>query len=169
MKLTNYTRDAFITSVMDDVPKIDYHEAYRAAFLEAYIPTLPKVVQDMWASNATRPYLALTSARGCGSSFSVPTNDRYGEIPTPAAATDKLAALVAAHNAQKQARDALRVNLKGAAYGCTTTKALRELLPEFDRYLPAEIEKTSRQLPVVQNIMADFVKAGWPAKKAVKK
>ena len=169
MKLTNYTRDAFITSVMDDVPKIDYHAEYRAEFLKAYLPTLPKAVQDLWASNTMRPYLAVTSARGCGSSFSVPTHDRYRDVPTPAAAYDKLLAIVTAHNAQKASRDVLRVNLKGAAYGCTTTKALRELLPEFDRYLPAEIEKTSRQLPVVQNIMADFVKAGWPAKKAVKK
>jgi len=53
-------------------------------------------------------------------------------------------------------------------YACTTTKQLRELLPEFDRYLPAEEEKTLRTLPVVQNIVADFVKAGWPAKKGSK-
>lgn len=169
MKLTNYTRDAFIDSVMNDVPKIDYHAEYRAEFLKAYLPTLPKAVQDLWASNATRPYLAVNTVCGCGSSFAVPTHDRYSSVIAPLGSAATLASIVAAHNAQKQARESLRVNLKGAAYGCTTTKALRELLPEFDRYLPAEIEKTSRQLPVVQNIMADFVKAGWPAKKAVKK
>lgn len=169
MKLTNYTRDAFIDSVMNDVPKIDYHAAYLVAFLNAYLPTLPKAVQELWASNATRPYLYLGTVRACGSSFAVPSHERYSDVLPPLGSVATLDSIVAAHNAQKQARESLRVNLKGAAYGCTTTKALRELLPEFDRYLPAEIEKTSRQLPVVQNIMADFVKAGWPAKKAVKK
>jgi hypothetical protein len=165
MKLTNFIRDAFIDSVMNDVPKIDYASQARKAFLDAHIAALPKGVQTLWASNELRPYLQTNTAHLCNASFAFPSADRYSNAVVPAAAKSEVERIEAAHCAQRQARAALRTTLKGAAYACTTTKALRELLPEFDRYLPAEAEKTSRQLPVVQNIMADFVKAGWPANK----
>lgn len=171
MKLTNYIRDAFVTSVMADVPKVDYAEQARKTFLSAYLLTLPKQVQVMWASNELRPYLVTNTARRCNQCFMVPTNDRYSsDFSDPASVKEELQSIYAAHDAQKATREKLRTSVHAAAYACTTSKALRELLPEFERYLPPEEEKTSRQLPVVQNIMADFVKAGWPAdKKGAKK
>jgi hypothetical protein len=54
--------------------------------------------------------------------------------------------------------------LKSVAYACTTRKQLEEALPEFSNYLPEEEAKAARDLPVVVNVVADFVKAGWPKK-----
>jgi hypothetical protein len=65
---------------------------------------------------------------------------------------------------EEKALQGLRSKLKGAAYACTTTKQLRELLPEFDKYLPEEVAASARSLPVVANIVAEFTKAGWPSK-----
>ncbi|CAB5144497.1 hypothetical protein UFOVP147_16 [uncultured Caudovirales phage] len=165
MKLTNYIRDAFVTSVMNDVPKKDFHEEGKKIFLEAHLDGLPTEVQMAWSLPATRPYVRTSTVSMCGTSFVAPHDSQYNEIPTPRKAEKKLLEIKAAYKAQRDNRDALRAKVKGAAYACTTTKQLRELLPEFDRYLPAEEEKTLRTLPVVQNIVADFVKAGWPAKK----
>ena len=66
----------------------------------------------------------------------------------------------------------LETKLMAAANSCTTRKALVELLPEFEKYLPADQAAACKTLPAVANIMADFVKAGWPkdeAKKGAKK
>ena len=42
-------------------------------------------------------------------------------------------------------------------------------LPEFAHYLPAEDAPAGRSLPVVANLVTDFVKAGWPKDKKVTK
>jgi len=170
MKLTNYIRDAFVTSVMDDVPAVDYHEQYRKMFLEALLDTLPQGVQMLWINPALRPYVKTSICHsGPGQSFAVPHPIQYESVPVPAKAATKLGAIKRADEGQRTAHDALRAHVYAAAKACSTTKQLRELLPEFGRYLPDEEEKTLRTLPVVQNIVADFVKAGWPTKKGEKK
>jgi hypothetical protein len=69
---------------------------------------------------------------------------------------------------QEKARADLRSKLKSVAYSVSTRKALVAALPEFEKYLPADEAKAVRTLPVVQNVVADFVKAGWPARKGAK-
>ena len=165
MKLTNYIRDAFVSSVMNDVPTIDYTEQAFKVFMPAYLAMLPDSVQDVWHDPKTREYLRTSYASLCGQSFVTPALGGYNNIPKPVSVTDKLDAINALHKAQSDSMSSLRAKIKGAAYACNTTKQLRELLPEFERYLPAEEEKTLRSLPAVQNIVADFVKAGWPDKK----
>ena len=81
MKLTNYIRDAFINSTMNDVPKVDYSEQVQTPITEAVL-----------------------------------------------------------------------------------SEALAEALPQFAKYLPAEPVKGAapRSVPVVIDVVEDFVKAGWP-------
>jgi len=168
MKLTNYIRDAFVNSVMNDVPTKSYAEEAQKVFMPAHLATLPKIIQEAWADPVAKHYVSTKYAALCHQSFIVPAEDNGRSVPPPLKVQAKLAEIKAAYDAQSNAMSALRSKIKGAAYACTTTKQLRELLPEFDRYLPAEEEKTLRTLPVVQNIVADFVKAGWPAKKGSK-
>lgn len=164
MKLTNYIRNAFVASVMDDVPAIDYAEQAFKVFMPAYLATLPDNIQDIWHDPITCGYLRNSYTHLCNRSFTVPSVNNYGSVIEPKSVSDKLAAITTAHNAQHDKMASLRTKIKGAAYACNTTKQLRELLPEFERYLPPEEEKTLRSLPVVHNIVADFVNAGWPDK-----
>jgi len=170
MKLTNYLRDAFVNSVMNDVPEKDFHKEGKSLFEKAYLDSLPSEIQMAWIMPKCKPFIQTRYATFCGQSFELPGDgsNSYRNLDTPLKVKDKLDALQAQYAAQEQSRKTLRGTVKGAAYACNTTKQLRELLPEFERYLPAEEEKTLRTLPVVQNIVADFVKAGWPAKKAAK-
>jgi hypothetical protein len=48
------------------------------------------------------------------------------------------------------------------AEGASTRKALVAALPEFEKYLPAEVEAPVRSLPAIANVVAEFTKAGWP-------
>ena len=165
MKLTNYIRDAFVSSVMADVPKKDFSEEAQKVFTKAYLDTLPNEIQIAWVLPTCRDFINKSYANVCGQSFQLPASNRYGDIEVPANAKDKVKALQAQHDEQDRHRNDLRGKVKCAAYACSSTKQLHELLPEFERYLPSEQEKTARTLPVVQNIVADFVKAGWPNKK----
>ena len=61
----------------------------------------------------------------------------------------------------------LRQKVTAVIAACSTLKQAKEALPEFEKYLPAEPGNVDRSLPVVGNLVADLVKAGWPAKKKI--
>lgn len=64
----------------------------------------------------------------------------------------------------RDSRNDLRLKLEGCAAACTTLKLLKDMLPEFVKYMPADEPAACKTLPVVQNVVSDFVKAGWPKK-----
>lgn len=168
MKLTNTIRDAFVRSAMNDVPSVDYAEQIRAATLAAVLNVLPKAVQTMYKDEKTRLYLKHRYATLSGRvSVAVPWGDEWGNDAHIRAAIGKddlanLDALGSAMKSQEETRRTLQDKLKGCAYSVTTRKALVNLLPEFEKYLPADEPAALRTLPVVANVVADFVKAGWP-------
>jgi len=163
MKLTNYIRDAFVKSVMNDVPQKDYSQQIQDMVRKSLHSTLPPKIKEL----ATDPVLSRYLNSRSGSFYGVYTpyfGDRQEHLPVKdQVAIQKIKDL---KDAQDTQRKDLETKLKAAAYGCTTSKALLELLPEFGKYLPAEEEKTCRTLPAVANLMADLSKAGWPKKEA---
>lgn len=98
----------------------------------------------------------------CGSGMYLPQL-RQRELPK--AKHDELKKLRALELEQKARRDKLRSSLKSIASSTTTRKALAAALPEFEKYLPAEAQ-TTRNLPVIANVVTDFMEAGWPKDKA---
>lgn len=161
MKLTNYHRDAFVLSVMDDVPQEDYQEQYRAAVLADAAAQLPPKVRAVWDNAELRHYLKVSTVypvTGAGSVM-IPSGDSDFDLSSKAKETcQNLANLT---KAQYLHRKELERKLKSIAKSCSTRKALATALPEFEKYLPAETE-TTRNLPVIANVVTDFIKAGWP-------
>ena len=164
MRMTNTLRDAFIRAVMQDVPKIDHDEAARKLVLEDSAAQLPPKIKALVRSAETAPFVRTTdywtnmSDLGIYRAYAA-SGDKY----TPAAETlVKLKALNDAKRAQEATRNALRARLKSVALGASTRKALADALPEFEKYLPADEPAATRSLPVVANVVAEFVKAGWP-------
>ena len=150
---------------MHDVPKIDYQEqahkmareAIRAQFKKDF-PTM-----DYDAAGETGWFES--------SSISMPhhVDNFYTKVSrgyNMLREDEKLWAKLEALSNKKQEQDknirVLEARLKGVAYACTTRKQLAEALPEFTSYLPDEEAKAARDLPVVANVLSDFVKAGWP-------
>lgn len=168
MRLTNTIRDAFVRAAMQDVPEVDYSESIRKAAVAAAVKALPPAVRKVYDDEKTRPYLETTYLRYGMTSVSVPGRDaRWNEddsqLPRITKADDAaLNALAGSAKEQESTRNELERKLRSAAYAVTTRAALVEMLPEFEKYLPADEAAANRTLPVIANIVADFTKAGWP-------
>lgn len=170
MKLTNHIREAFVRAAMADVPEVDYQEAIQKAAMAAVLEALPPSIRKAWDDKDMRPYIR-TAYRHFGdvTVAELPGygGSRYGgndsASPVISAKNAKsIEALAAKKTTQEETRAELQRKLKGAAFACSTRKGLAELLPEFEKYLPADEPAAIRTLPVVANIVADFAKAGWP-------
>lgn len=163
MKLTNTLRDAFIRAVMNDVPEIDYDDQIRTHLLEEAVAKLPTPLQDVWRKNSDlRPYFNTVYIRRYTGSHYIGVHAPYAEEPDEPFDSQKLKELCAKAQTQHKLREDLRTRLRACAYGATTRAALAKMLPEFEKYLPADEAAACRTLPAVANVVADFVRAGWP-------
>lgn len=160
MKLTNTIRSAYINSVMNDVPETDFKEQATKIIMSAAIASLPPAVAKIYSDPKTRHFVK-TTWNSFG--FLTLTYPSGGDRPVLSSEDTRiLAELAKANTAQYTALNVLRDKVKAAVYSCTTRKALVELLPEFEKYLPSEQEAASKNLPAIANLMVDLVKAGWP-------
>jgi uncharacterized protein (DUF2342 family) len=167
MRLTNYIRDAFVTAAMQDVPKVDYEEQIRKAYVDAFIEAMPAEIQKAYKKHPEYFNHQYKYVHGVNSSFQVP-HPNIGTVnidPQREAAINLLAEKA---KKQRTTRNELGDRLKGIAYGATTRKALLEALPEFEKYLPEDTPKACRSVPAIANLVSDFTKAGWPASKGAK-
>jgi hypothetical protein len=167
MRLTNYIRDAFLSAVMADVPQpVDYSEEIRKTATEDIMSTIPESVKVVWNDLKAREYLKKCYSNYDNVSIAHPGESEYRHsIKLTAEAKSKVDKLIEEMNAERKKRHELRKKLEGVAYGCKTLKQLRDLLPEFTKYMPEEDKPLSSNLPAITNVVADFVKAGWPKDK----
>ena len=168
MRLTNTIRDAFVRSAMDDVPSVDHTEEIRKIVLADVVAQLPPAVAKVYANKDLRNYLKNYFHSYGGVSCCIPHFEDSGFrnetlYKLSAEVQEKVSALADASKRDNETRESLRSKLAEAAYSCRTRKQLVELLPEFEKYLPAD-ERSANvvNLPAVANILSDFVKAGWP-------
>lgn len=162
MRLTNAMRSAFVRSAMNDVPMIDYEERIAALMTDAAVELLPAPLKKIWIENPElRNYFCtIYVSVSCGGSYcsvwvpAIPAHE--AEIESAAVDLSNLA------DKQNEQRTALRTKLEACAASVSTRKALAALLPEFEKYLPQDDTAACRTLPAVANVVADFVKAGWP-------
>lgn len=171
MKLTQTIRQAFVSAAMQDVPQIDYRAQAQALVTEAARMQLPPKVRAIYDDKNLRHFVETTSFYAVGQYVYVPMG-KGERLKLNDADQKKLDALVEANKAQDERRFDLQQKLHACALACTTRKALVEMLPEFEKYLPADEAAANRALPVVANVVTDFMKAGWPKgekKEAVKR
>lgn len=168
MRLTQYHRDAFVSAVMNDVPKTDYDEIAHKLAQDYLAERMPPKVRAVYDDKNLRHHLRApnTGFPNPLNSHCLYTSQDYFHIDR----TPDLKALLASVAAQKSAQDAQRADLRSkltaVAKSCSTRAALAKALPEFEKYLPAE-EARSGNLPALANVVADFVQAGWPKGKEV--
>jgi hypothetical protein len=173
-RLTNYQRNVFVKAVMDDVPRVGYSEQAREKVQKFALSKLPAGVAAALKAHpdwfTVQVYVTLP---GVLHNCMVAHKDR-NEFDKLLRADKKLwaelEAMAKAESAQATAHQVLRDKVKGLAYSCTTVSALQTCAPEFAKYIPGASAPTDRTVPVVQNIVADLVAAGWPeGKKRVAK
>lgn len=157
MRLTKTLRDAFVRAAVDDVPKVDYRTQACDTAMKFGISGLPPDVKAIY--KIAPEYIAVKQyyVSGLG----------YVYYPGINSLTDEQIAVLNKLSDSDSQQDGalceLRIKLSGVANSVQTIKALKELLPEFAKYIPDETG-SAMNLPAIANVVADFVKAGWPDK-----
>lgn len=164
MRLTNYMRDAFVSAAMQDVPYVDYAEqagAYARNYLKG---AFSKVFPGIDMNNASvKDWLDERSVK-----MPPEINNIYACAPGYCCLEDEptvwayLISLSSKKREQDAVRHTLEAKLRAVARSCNTRKQLVDALPEMEKYLPEDEPAAMRTLPVVTNVVADFVNAGWP-------
>lgn len=171
MRLTNVIRQAFVRAVMADVPKIDYQEQAHAYARKSVQAEFEKKFPELtWADVEKRGWFnsgTISLPYGINN-IHVRAMSDYGMLEKMPKVWDKLKEFSALKKAEDQRINDLQSRLEGVANSCSTRKQLAEALPEFEKYLPLEEGPALRSLPVVTNVISDFVKAGWPKQNAGK-
>lgn len=162
-RLTNEMRDSFIRRAMADVPGVDYEQKIRDAVNKAVHVALPKEVKKLLADDATKGFIRTSGASVDGEKYV-----SFYELPScgrdwlQKVADDAAAPFLKPWKEQAERDEALRSRLRSIAYHCNTVKKLADALPEFAAYLPKDEHEAIKTLPAIANVVADFVKAGWP-------
>jgi hypothetical protein len=162
MRLTNTMRDAFVRAAMDDVPSVDYDEQIRSLAVKTAVAALPAKVQAVWKDADTKHHLETSYINFRHARVSLQIPGAVGDGSARTHVETVCAPLAEKAIEQTKARDELQRRLHAVAYSVSTRKALVDALPEFEKYLPADEPAAIKTLPVIANVVADFVKAGWP-------
>ena len=165
MNLNQSIRSAFVRAALDDVPQVDYTEQARTLVTKAAIAQLPDAVRAMYLDPKTSQFIRMhtcyigTKSSCYALSYATPTDaPLLNDVKVQAVALLELA------NDQQVQLRALHVELTSVASSARTRKQLAEMLPEFDKYLPADQATANRNVPCLANVLTNFVKAGWPKK-----
>lgn len=157
MRLTKTIRESFVRAAMNDVPQVDYDSQITKLLFDNVVAQMPP---EMLTAYQKYPNLFNNEGRYIDNGIG------YLYFPCsikPAHEAIKEAKkLVEKSGEQAKEIRALKDKLSATAESVTTRKALVNLLPEFEKYLPKEDEQASRQVPAIANLVADFTKAGWP-------
>jgi hypothetical protein len=166
MRLTEIMRSAFVRAAIQDVPndfKALEAEAHKLVIQDS-IDQLPKELVFATGDKNLSEYLSRSNHWFHNSPFNsvyvfCRQNDRY---TVSSAVSVKLLMLSGKAKATQQTIFDLQNKLESIAKSCNTRKQLAELLPEFEKYLPADTPAASRSVPAIANLVTDFTKAGWP-------
>ena len=167
MRLTKTDKRAFVRAVMNDVPKTDYESLAQKAFEKWFVTELPPKLAAVYADAQLKNALDKTWVYGFSRDYCLDRYQLCGNYivaeSIPQALHDELIKLADLHKAQQQSRNSLEEKLESAINSCSTLKVARKRLPEFEKYLPAERDGISNtaNLPVIANLVADLVTAGW--------
>ena len=170
MRLTETLRTAFVRAALQDVPndvKALEAEAHKLVIQDS-VDQLPKQLVFATADPKLSEYLNRQPHWFHGSPFHslhVFCNG-YGNYKMSDKTAKKVAELSEKAKATRQTISDLQDKLERVAKSCSTRKQLAELLPEFEKYLPADTPAASRSVPAIANLVTDFTKAGWPKEKA---
>ncbi len=153
MRLNTYTKKAIVSSIMNDVPKLD-EAALKDSIQTALVAAMTPDVQRIYK---TKPDV-LRRERIFSNEVGVSFN--YDTIVADLKGADVRRVLKPFKDAHEERQRIVR-QVTSAIEGCTTLNQLTTLLPEFKKYYPTE-EAPTKNLPALANMVADLSKLGWP-------
>ena len=166
MRLNKYYKDAFVEAVLQDLPATDYDEIAQKLVRDAMVERMPAKVRAVYDDKDVRHWLRneWMSMPGSLQNFYCVTGSNNGEVPGEL--KERLLELSQLKREQTSKKDAFGQKIRAAIDSCQTRKQALELLPEFEKYLPKDTTGTGvSNLPVINNLGAELVQAGWPKDK----
>lgn len=166
MRLNKYHKDAFVEAVLQDLPATDYDEIAQKLVRDAMVERMPVKVRAVYDDKDVRHWLRneWMSMPGSLQNFYCTTCSNTGEVPGEL--KERLLELSQLKREQTSKKDAFGHKIRAAIDSCQTRKQALELLPEFEKYLPKDTTGTGvSNLPVINNLVAELVQAGWPKDK----
>ena len=156
MRLTQSMRNQFVNRVMADVPSVDYDTQIADRARQMSRANMPPWLQDCCARHKDLEGFLRTAIHwGTSTSY-------YLAGPLTAENVASLEALQKAKQDQWGERADLKRKLLDSLAACSTVKQLADTYPEFAKYLPKAASATFDRTVPAANVVADFVKAGWP-------
>lgn len=158
MKLNKYQKESIVRAIMDDVPKPNVaavKKEVQEGIVKLMTPAVRKVYKETPEALTKEYYSALYDDKDWNSRFVILGNVTKAQVDV----------LMEPLNKQNRLRNDTRTRLEGVVKSCSTLKQLKDLLPEFVKYFPTEVEPT-KNVPAIANIVTDLNKLGWPKGKA---
>jgi len=155
MKLNKYQKQAIVSSIMADVPKVDKDKrraAIQAEVVKLMSPTVRKIYNTI-PSALRKQHVGDLIYNG--------TNWNERDIIAGDVAEKDIKAICEPYKAEDETRYKAERSLAGVVEACSTLKQLKDRLPEFTKYYPTE-EAPTANLPALANVVADLSKLGWP-------
>lgn len=166
-KLTKSDRDAFVSAVLNDIPRTDYDKMARDLVLKASKDALPDVLKNNWIE--VQPYIAQTyywmpdGLGTCAGYAQHSASARYATTAFPEV-SDRVKDIAAKARQQRAEREATKRELMTAIASCTTLKQAKQRFPDLVKYLPADREPAkTTNVPAIRTeaVMAALTRAGW--------
>lgn len=151
MKLTNAMKDAIINAVIADTPNEYSSDERDKDALAICVSKMPDDIRKVWNNKVLRHWIGVEYCGG------------FNHLPIGGMQPFELAAIRDKYRASEKQRSELRAHVRNVVYQFSTDVQMRTAIPELDAYIPKPREKT-KQLPVVNGLMAELSKAGFPKK-----
>ncbi len=154
MKLTKLTKEAIVRAIWNEVPEVD-HKARKVAIQASLVELFTSGVKDLFKTQPGALKVEYCDRLG----YSMSYEDRH--VTVADLTEEQIDSVLEPYTEEDRARNEAHNKLVALVMGCSTRNQLVKLLPECEKYLPAEAS-TDRSLPVVANVISDMTKLGWP-------
>lgn len=174
MKLTNTMRDAFVRSVINEVPRIDYQAQLERVIRDDEFEQAPPVIQAVLKSehfyaldrNSVHYFKKESGASISFHSHGLGAVNMLRHHVLTEEAVKKIREIAELARVQKEKLEELKTAVTAAIYGFTTVEKARQGLPEFAKFLPTEAPVTKNPVAVI-NPISKLLDAGWPKNKVM--
>jgi hypothetical protein len=164
MKLTQDIRRRMVDSIMADIPFVDHARTMEKRAMAIAVAALPEPVRRLW-NGPHKSFVSTGSVHFCCCSYYLPNAGTYDDrkaLGRVIEADSEWSATHAAHEAQNDARKAVRLQVRANIEACSTRKQFIDRFPALEKYAPSLGASLVVNLPATTTLIDSLVAAGLP-------
>lgn len=159
MRLTTSIKKQIVNNIVADIAKRDFDSEVEKIIRDEAYKQLPGDLKKIYDDPKLREYLSWTYFHPCRGLSGVKIHNCLLDENK---IRKKIAPLERAFREKQEKIKHIKNSIYGTLEKISTVKKARELMPEFEKYMPEE----ERQIfyPIAKNISEELKALGWPAK-----